>query len=58
MHVVWKTPVLQCPVLAAVGSVTHWLAVSDVEDCNVCMHKSRGTVTDIEQGAVKLWCEL
>ena len=45
---VWKTPVLQCAVLAAVGSVTHWLEVSDLEDCNVCMHKRRGTVTDIE----------
>lgn len=54
MLVVWKTPVLQCAVLAAVGSVTHWLAVSDAEDCNICMHKRRGTVTDIEQGAVKL----
>jgi len=48
MPVVWKTPVLQCAVLAAVGSVTHWLAVSDDEDCNVCMHKRRNTVTDIE----------
>jgi hypothetical protein len=52
--VVWKTPVLQCAVLAAVGSVTHWLAVSDVEDSNVFVHKRRGTVTDIEQLAMKL----
>jgi hypothetical protein len=58
MCVVSKTPLLHCAVLAADGSVTHWLAVSDVEDCNVYMYKSRGTVTDIEQGAVKLWCEL
>jgi len=38
-------------------SVQYWwqLVVSDVEDCNICMHKRGGTVTDIEQGAVKLW---
>jgi len=26
-----------------------------VEDCNVCRHKRRGTVTDMEQSAVKLY---
>jgi hypothetical protein len=51
MPVVWKRPFLQYAVLAAVGSVFHWLSVSDVEDCNVCTYKRRGTVTYIEQGA-------
>jgi len=46
--VVLKTPVLQCAVLAAVGSMTYWLAMSDVEDCNVCVHKRRCTDTNIE----------
>jgi hypothetical protein len=33
--VVWQSLVLQCAVLTAVGSVADWLAVSDVEGCNM-----------------------
>jgi hypothetical protein len=47
MSVVWKRPVLQCAVLAAVWSVTHSLAESDVEGCNIRTHKRRDTVSQI-----------